>query len=327
MIVGVSPADPTCELTRTEYVRVGTQHALLKRIVEAADDRHGDRHAADRRLVAGAAPRVAHENNVIGTMNILAACGGPDSPVRKFVFKSSAHYYGCERDDPAFFTEAMRAPAPAAHAARAGHRRGRARRRRVRASATADVTVTVLRFVNGLGPDLAHQPHGAAVAARRPVDPRLRPALPVHRRGRHRRRAGARDAPRPARHLQRRRRRRAGALGDHLAARQAARADAAAVGDGRRRRARCAAPALRIPPEMLQQLRYGRALDNRRLKAAGYAFRATSRETVQAFAEHLRVRGLRAGAGRGLPVRARRRGVPALEPRRARATTGSASSG
>ena len=29
VIVGVSPGDPTCELTRTEYVRVGTQHALL----------------------------------------------------------------------------------------------------------------------------------------------------------------------------------------------------------------------------------------------------------------------------------------------------------
>ena len=49
MIVGVSPGDPTCELTRTEYVRVGTQHALLKRIVEAAaidtviDTRHGRR--------------------------------------------------------------------------------------------------------------------------------------------------------------------------------------------------------------------------------------------------------------------------------------------
>jgi UDP-glucose 4-epimerase len=50
---------------------------------------------------------------------------------------------------------------------------------------------------------------------------------------------------------------------------------------------------VRIPPEVLQQLRYGRALDNRRLKAAGYAFRATTRETVQAYAEHLRVRGLR----------------------------------
>jgi UDP-glucose 4-epimerase len=56
---------------------------------------------------------------------------------------------------------------------------------------------------------------------------------------------------------------------------------------------------VRIPPEMLQQLRYGRALDNRRLKATGYAFRATSRETVQAFAEHLRTRALRAGQGAG----------------------------
>ena len=81
--------------------------------------------------------------------------------------------------------------------------------------------------------------------------------------------------------------------------------------------ARCAAPGVRIPPEMLQQLRYGRALDNRRLKAAGYAFRATSRETVQAFAEHLRTRALRAGQGEGYQLRARGRGVPALEPRRA----------
>jgi UDP-glucose 4-epimerase len=50
---------------------------------------------------------------------------------------------------------------------------------------------------------------------------------------------------------------------------------------------------------MLQQLRYGRALDNRRLKAAGYRFRATTREAVQAFAEHLRVRGLRPAQGEG----------------------------
>ena len=99
---------------------------------QAARDRHGDRHAADRRLGHWPARREAHENNVIGTMNILAACGGPDSPVRKVVFKSSAHYYGCERDDPAFFTEDDAPAAPAAHADRARHRRGRARRRRVR---------------------------------------------------------------------------------------------------------------------------------------------------------------------------------------------------
>jgi UDP-glucose 4-epimerase len=56
---------------------------------------------------------------------------------------------------------------------------------------------------------------------------------------------------------------------------------------------------LRIPPEMLQQLRYGRAVDNRKLKAAGYAFRATTRETVQAFARHLRVRSIGPGVGEG----------------------------
>ncbi len=31
-IVGVSPHDPTLELERTEFVRVGTQHALLQRM-------------------------------------------------------------------------------------------------------------------------------------------------------------------------------------------------------------------------------------------------------------------------------------------------------
>ena len=111
VIIGVSPEDPTCELERTEYVRVGTQHALLRRIVHAARIDT----VVDTRLVvdsATAPARVAHEQNVIGTMNILAACGGPDSPVKKVVFKSSAHYYGCERDDPSFFTEDMRRPHP-----------------------------------------------------------------------------------------------------------------------------------------------------------------------------------------------------------------------
>ena len=37
---------------------------------------------------------------------------------------------------------------------------------------------------------------------------------------------------------------------------------------------------VRVPVEMVCQLRYGRGLDNRRLKAAGYAYRFTSREAV-----------------------------------------------
>jgi UDP-glucose 4-epimerase len=48
-----------------------------------------------------------------------------------------------------------------------------------------------------------------------------------------------------------------------------------------------------VPPEMLAQLRFGRGVDNRRLKASGAPMRHTTRETVQAFAEHLRVAAIK----------------------------------
>jgi UDP-glucose 4-epimerase len=294
VIVGVSPEDPTCELTRTEYVRVGTQHALLERIVQAA----AIDTVIDTRLIvdsAAAPPRPTHENNVIGTMNILAACGSPDSPVRKVVFKSSAHFYGCERDDPAYFTEAMSRP----HPPRTPIEKDIVEAERaVKAFAerNGDVTVTVLRFANGLGPDLATS-HTAmlslpAVPAILGFDPRYQfiheddiAGVLAH--------AAVNDLP--------------GAynaagdgvlvlseiaslLGKPLAPLLPPWGTGIAAAALRR-------AGVRIPPEMLQQLRYGRALDNRKLKAAGYAFRATSRETVQAFAKHLRTRALREGTG------------------------------
>jgi UDP-glucose 4-epimerase len=110
-IIGVDVREPTRELERTEYVKVGNQHSLIQRIVQAAEIDT----VIDTRLVVDAIATSrsdAHENNVIGTLNILAACGGPASPVRKLIFKSSTHWYGCEQDDPAFFTEEMRRQHP-----------------------------------------------------------------------------------------------------------------------------------------------------------------------------------------------------------------------
>jgi UDP-glucose 4-epimerase len=296
VIVGVSPEDPTCELTRTEYVRVGTQHALLARIVQAA----AIETVVDTRLVVDSiatSARAAHENNVIGTMNILAACGGADSPVRKVVFKSSAHYYGCERDDPGYFTEAMARP----HPPRTPIEQDIVEAERAVgafAERNAGVTVTLLRFVNGLGPDLATS-HTALLSL--PVVPSILGFDPRYQF------IAEDDISGVLEHATR----------HDLPGTYNAAADGVLVlseiasllgkplapllppwGTG------IAAAALRraglkIPPEMLQQLRYGRALDNRRLKAAGYAFRATSRETVQAFAEHLRTRGLRPAPGEG----------------------------
>jgi UDP-glucose 4-epimerase len=50
-----------------------------------------------------------------------------------------------------------------------------------------------------------------------------------------------------------------------------------------------------LPPEMLNLLRFGRGLDNRRFKATGFLYRYTTRETVQKLGEHLRLKPILAG--------------------------------
>ena len=293
-IIGVGTEDPTCELERTEFVRLGLQHALLRRIVQAAEIDT----VVDTRLVVDslqASPRVAHEANVIGTMNILAACGGPDSPVRKVVFKSSAHYYGCEQDDPAFFTESMRRP----HAPRT-----RLEADIVEAENAVEgfaerkpgVTVTVLRFCNALGPDLrtSHTELLAlpAVPCILGFDPRYQfiheeDLVGVLRF------AVERDLPGIY-----------NAAGDGVLALSEV---ASLLGKppapvlppwGSSLAAAALRPlGVRVPDEVRNQLRYGRGLDNRRLKAAGYAYGFTSREAVLKHAEGLRARRLRRDEG------------------------------
>jgi UDP-glucose 4-epimerase len=56
---------------------------------------------------------------------------------------------------------------------------------------------------------------------------------------------------------------------------------------------------VRVPPEVLRQLRYGRGVDNRKLKAAGCRIGRTTRETVVAHAEAMRVRPLLNAEGAG----------------------------
>ena len=195
------------ELERTEFVKVGAQHALLRRVVEAAEIDT----VVDTRLVVDSpttSPSKAHENNVIGTMNILAACSAPGSPVRKVVFKSSTHFYGCEQDDPAFFDETMGRP----HQPTTPIERDI-----VEAEASmAEFAGAQARGI-GVGPALhqragAQRPHLArrsAVAPGGAAHPRVRPPLPVRARGRRCARPGARGGPRPAGRVQRGRRRRA----------------------------------------------------------------------------------------------------------------------
>jgi UDP-glucose 4-epimerase len=288
-IIGVDWRDPRVELERTEFVRIGTQHSLIRRIIAAAEIDT----VVDTRLAVDSVwqpARVAHENNVIGTMNIVTACDGHDSPVRKVVFKSSAHYYGCERDDPAFFTEEMprphEAPTPierdiveAESAVRDFAERNR------------DKTVTVLRFANGLGPTVTTSHTRLfslpAVPTILGFDPRYQfiheddivgALLHAVREDLHGIYNGAADGVLALSEV-------IGLLGKTMLPVLPPWGTGLAAGPLNRL-------GLRIPVEMLNQLRYGRGLDNRKLKASGYVPGATTREAVIAFAEHLKLRPL-----------------------------------
>ena len=292
-LVGVDNEEPSVALERTEYVKVGTQHALLRRVVEAAEIDT----VVDTRLVVDSStttPGKAHENNVIGTMNILAACSGAGSPVRKVVFKSSAHFYGCEQDDPAFFDESMGRP----------HRPGTSIERDVVeaeasigdfAEKNPDVAVTVLRFANVLGPSVRTSHIGLFSLPAVPMilgfDPRYQFVHEddvVHALEH----AVGHDVPGifnvagdgvlALSEV-------AGLLGKPYAPILPPWGTGLAAAALRR-------VGVRIPPEAMNQLRFGRGLDNRRYKAAGFHYQHTSREAVLKLGEHLRLSPVVRGA-------------------------------
>ena len=225
-------------------------------------------------------------------MNVLAACGGPDSPVTKVVFKSSAHYYGCERDDPSFFTEDMQRPHPPrtriesdiVEAEDAVQRVRRAQRQ-----GDGDHAALLQRPRAGR----PHEPHRAAEPAGRPRDPRVRPALPVHPRGRHGRRAAPRGRRRRAGRPQR---------GSGRRARRCRRSPACSASRSRRcsrRGARAWPPHLPIGSGCASRTRSASSSATAAVwttagsSSPGYRFALTTRETVQAFAAALRLKPLR----------------------------------
>jgi UDP-glucose 4-epimerase len=104
-VYGLDIDDPKVALERTEFLHADTRHSLLTKLVRglAVDTVV---HCAV--LTEGRTPaRAMHETNVIGTMNLLAACSGSDSPVRRVVIKSSVAVYGCEPYAPSFLRESM----------------------------------------------------------------------------------------------------------------------------------------------------------------------------------------------------------------------------
>ncbi len=153
-VLGVDTVPPPRDLLkrmgRAEFVRADIRNPLIAKVISSANV-DTVVHASLSASPASAGGRATmKEMNVIGTMQLLAACQKATS-VRRVVLKSTTAVYGSSSRDPAVFDEAIGAKdLPSGGYAKdaaeiEGYLRGFSRRR-------PDVTTTVLRFANFIGP-------------------------------------------------------------------------------------------------------------------------------------------------------------------------------
>lgn len=147
-VVGLDVIPPRHDLGSADFVRADIRSPVIAKVIAA---RHVDTvvHLAMVATLGSGGRSSMKEINVIGTMQLLAACQRAES-FRKLVVQSSISVYGASPRDPAKFTEDM---SPRAQP-RTGfgkdsleiesYVRGLARRR-------PDVVVTILRLANLMG--------------------------------------------------------------------------------------------------------------------------------------------------------------------------------
>ncbi len=135
---------------RAEFVRADIRNPFIAKVI-----RNGDVDTVVHAAAASYAPRsggraALKEQNVMGAMQLFAACQKAPS-VRRVILKSTSEVYGSSSRDPVLFTEDGSARRPPGEGfARdsidiEGYARGLARRR-------PDIAVTILRLANMIGP-------------------------------------------------------------------------------------------------------------------------------------------------------------------------------
>lgn len=133
-----------------EFARADIRNPLIARVLEAAEVDTVVHASASATPASSAARTMAKEMNVIGTMQLLAACQRSAS-VQNLVVRSTTAVYGSSSRDPAIFTEntdprSVPSKGPAKDAIDIeGYIRGFGRRR-------PDVRIAVARLAEILGP-------------------------------------------------------------------------------------------------------------------------------------------------------------------------------
>jgi len=153
-VIGVDAALPEAaaraRMGSADFARVDIRNPLVARVIEAAGVDTVVHASASSTPASSAARTMAKEMNVLGTMQLLAACQRSDS-VRNLIVRSTGAVYGASSRDPAIFTEEMSARSvPSSGPGRdaidiEAYVRGFGRRR-------PDVRIAVPRFAEIVGP-------------------------------------------------------------------------------------------------------------------------------------------------------------------------------
>ena len=151
-VIGVDVIPPR-DIGNVSFIRADIRNPVIAKII-AKEDVDTVVHMSVIATPSGAGGRTSmKELNVIGTMQLLAACQKAPS-LRHLVVKSTTTVYGASSRDPAMFTENMDAKAlPKSGYSKdasevEGYVRSFARRR-------PDVRVTMLRAANVIGPHVS----------------------------------------------------------------------------------------------------------------------------------------------------------------------------
>lgn len=152
-VIAVDAITPSKDMLRrmgrAEFVRADIRNPFIAKVI-----RNGNVdtvvHAAAASYVPQSGRAALKELNVMGAMQLFAACQKAPS-VRRVILKSTSEIYGASPRDPVMFTEDSSARRPPGEGfARdsidiEGYARGLARRR-------PDIAVTILRLANMIGP-------------------------------------------------------------------------------------------------------------------------------------------------------------------------------
>jgi UDP-glucose 4-epimerase len=103
-VAGIDNVPPAADLGRTDFIEADIRSPLLARILPGTEPDAIVHCGVLWYPEPGKPARVLHDVNVIGTLQLLAACERIET-LKRIVVRGSAAIYGCEGAAPSFFTE------------------------------------------------------------------------------------------------------------------------------------------------------------------------------------------------------------------------------